>query len=706
MLFSRNSNQNSTLLGVTTAYLAHNWSVIPLTGKIAAISWKPFQENLPAQTDLQNWFADGQYTSIGIVTGRVSQLLVLDFDREGLAFAFAAAYQDLTETYWVRTKRGFHLYFTVPANVEPDLRTVRGVDVQWEGRYVVAAGSQVSDHVYTIVRDAEPKTLTQADLTRIADFLAEQVNTPIKPQKRLETAAESHSDDLSKHPTPQNLLMGMKTHLAHCALAQGRNDTLFKLACVARDHGCTQDQVSQALVETYAHLPTPIGHAHESPDKRRRQAQRTIASAFSRPPRPIRHREQPVGLSNQLREAMFSRKWTYLVRTLEGLRLKGIQPGDVISKAQAVEMLSGVVGRDSVHNALNTVLDDGTSVFERTQIPPGTPPKELANHLGQKTDIKCIVSTTKNPVLSAGLSRPTAYFAMPSNDELAAKFDVETSYLSDELTLDDLSTAKSTRQAYHSRFIRRRPGQYRLDFLGKRLGTTARTMQNYHEQIPAIQIEPMYSFTPVYWYNLDAIIPDEYPPGGVFLADETGKRYPALRPIARKLLAQGHKLTLRRREANYYWYLEDDGKPLFQQLAEHQPPPQRQYWPRTWETPAQSVDIAASTSPMQSPIPVSAPQQEGGNVHFEPNSPIGIENELSTEQAQLARRLFTQINQMGDDNPDHQLTLGSAQRIVTQYGVAAVKRALWIVQQRNNVRKPVGLLCTILRSEFKANNVS
>ena len=351
------------------------------------------------------------------------------------------------------------------------------------------------------------------------------------------------------------------------------------------------------------------------------------------------------------------------------------------------------------------MLEDGTFVFEQAQSPPDNPQQGLANHSGQQTaDTKCMVSIMKSSVLSAGLSRPTTYFTMPSNDELAAKFDVETSYLSDELTLDDLRTAKLTRQAYHRRFIRRRPGQYRLDFLGKRLGMTARTMQNYHEQIPAIQIESMYSFTPVYWYNLDALIPDESPPGGVFLADETGKHYPALRPIARKLLAQGHKITLRRREANYYWYLEDDGKPLFQQLAEHQPPPQRQYWPRTWETPAQSGDIAASTSPMRSPIPVSAPQQEGGNVHFEPNS--STENELSTAQAQLARRLFTQINQMSDDNPDHQLTQGSAQRIVGQYGIPAVKRALWIVQQRNNVRKPVGLLCTILRSEFKANNVS
>ena len=41
-----------------------------------------------------------------------------------------------------------------------------------------------------------------------------------------------------------------------------------------------------------------------------------------------------------------------------------------------------------------------------------------------------------------------------------------------------------------------------------------------------------------------------------FLEDASGKRYPALRPLAAKLLRQGKSIIYKRQDANYYWYGE------------------------------------------------------------------------------------------------------------------------------------------------------
>jgi hypothetical protein len=46
---------------------ARNLSVIPLLGKVA---WKKFQQALPSDNELRQWFDDGPYRNIGIVTGR------------------------------------------------------------------------------------------------------------------------------------------------------------------------------------------------------------------------------------------------------------------------------------------------------------------------------------------------------------------------------------------------------------------------------------------------------------------------------------------------------------------------------------------------------------------------------------------------------------------------------------------------------------
>src|SRR5690606_7488733 len=148
---------------------------------------------------------------------------------------------------------------------------------------------------------------------------------------------------------------------------------------------------------------------------------------------------------------------------------------------------------------------------------------------------------------------PARIFVMPDNHELCAKLGVKLTW-SDPLTEQDLTSAKQTRMAAHPELIKRRPGLYPRRWLARRLGVDAETLDTYNREIP-IHVRHCFSEKPITWHNLDDI-PLALEIAGAFLEDNTGKRYPAKREIAQKLLARRHTLTYKRQDVNFYWYGE------------------------------------------------------------------------------------------------------------------------------------------------------
>ena len=107
---------------------------------------------------------------------------------------------------------------------------------------------------------------------------------------------------------------------------------------------------------------------------------------------------------------------------------------------------------------------------------------------------------------------------MPSNSQLVYRLGIKFS-ASDPLQLDDLRSAKKTRQATHREFIRRRPGQYYRFWLSRRLGVSSRTIQRYDSELHT-HIQPMFHQQAITWDTLNAI-PDE-PVPSMFLMDDRG----------------------------------------------------------------------------------------------------------------------------------------------------------------------------------------
>lgn len=134
------------LLDAALDYQRRGWSVIPLRGKKPIIkSWREFQETAATPEEIRAWWAAHPDASVGIVTGSVSRLVVLDFDGPRAAQLLRTRV-DLPRTATVRTGRGFHVYYEHSGGEIGNAARIlaagdSAVDVRGEGGYVVAPPS-------------------------------------------------------------------------------------------------------------------------------------------------------------------------------------------------------------------------------------------------------------------------------------------------------------------------------------------------------------------------------------------------------------------------------------------------------------------------------------------------------------------------------------------------------------------------------------
>lgn len=120
-------------------YREKGWSIIPIKPREKSpllLSWAEFQERLPTEEEVVNWFAKWPNANIAIVTGKVSGLIVVDIDsQEG------EKYYGNIKTAISSTGKGRHLYFKHPGPEVEINRNFPGIDIQGERAYVLAPPS-------------------------------------------------------------------------------------------------------------------------------------------------------------------------------------------------------------------------------------------------------------------------------------------------------------------------------------------------------------------------------------------------------------------------------------------------------------------------------------------------------------------------------------------------------------------------------------
>jgi len=171
-------------------YRAKGWSVIPLRprDKRPLVPWEGFQKRIATEQEVRGWFAKEPQANLGIVTGSISGLFVLDLDdRHGgndsidklldgtrhlpdSPFAFTGGKSVVPSA---------HLYFKMegPTPTMPGL--LPGVDLKGEGGYVVAPPSIHPDGgVYEWVVSPREVELLPAPGWLVADLIKQRRSSP------------------------------------------------------------------------------------------------------------------------------------------------------------------------------------------------------------------------------------------------------------------------------------------------------------------------------------------------------------------------------------------------------------------------------------------------------------------------------------------------------------------------------------------------
>jgi len=530
-------------------YRNRGWSVIPLNGssvpdraKLPALAkWETFQKRLPTDSELDVWFNQQAHQGIGIICGKISALGVLDLDDPTAAADFAAQYPHLTKTLTICSgqRRLPHYYFHVPADLAAKTQRAAGAEFRYEGCYVVAAPTSDGTNHWQITQDLEPKVLTAEELQQIIQFLTTRTKKQATKPLARKIKTHAQTNDLLKRYQQQ--------------AAAGRNNALFYTSIYARNCGWSQQAVENLLAVPFIQTNQRINSSPETERQRQHEAQRTIASAFKRPPQNTAqqaNKPQQTGLPNNLREVMLQngKHTTAAARLLDALYSeKTISPQTTITKPQIIRIAhKHHIGHRSITNAIQALYNE-QRLFKTVTTSKDT----QTNHRTKK----CFFGNEPTRVKTSIGGRPPVYYLLPTPDELCKLFGVKAQY-SDPLNSGDFASPKAYRQALYREFVRRRPGQYGREWLANRLGVSAKTCRRYDRAL-GVTAQPMYCGWTVSWANVRFLADNpELVPAHAFLETADGKRYPAQRQIACKLLKARHKVVCKYRRPNFYFFAD------------------------------------------------------------------------------------------------------------------------------------------------------
>lgn len=121
-----------------------NRSIIPLLpdkrpDTALVPSWKKYQTEHATEEEITSWYKNSDERNIGIVTGKISNLTVIDIDTHLGQEHADKVLKEFPETWTVRTgSGGYHLYYYYDASINAKNDRERHIDVKNDGGYIVA----------------------------------------------------------------------------------------------------------------------------------------------------------------------------------------------------------------------------------------------------------------------------------------------------------------------------------------------------------------------------------------------------------------------------------------------------------------------------------------------------------------------------------------------------------------------------------------
>lgn len=112
-------------------------------GKVPLIRWEPYQTRLPAEGEVRSWWRKWTKANIGMATGALPGVVVLDADGADARKEALRRGLPLTPSLWTGKPGGAHFWFAHPGHpVRNFARKLPGIDFRGDGGYVLLPPSR------------------------------------------------------------------------------------------------------------------------------------------------------------------------------------------------------------------------------------------------------------------------------------------------------------------------------------------------------------------------------------------------------------------------------------------------------------------------------------------------------------------------------------------------------------------------------------
>ena len=199
-------------------YLDLGWSIIPVNiswseekqkfDKKPTVSWKEYQSRLPTEEELHTWFDEGKVNGIGLVTGKLSGIVVVDVEKDGL---------ELMQELHLDSSRvsktisgGKHPFFKHPGREIGNTVKIGGkeMDFRGDGGFVAIPPSSCEHDGKVYQYEWEKEGNDYPDLPNFIENGWQEVKEPVKLSELANKTEGSRNDSLyhaacsliSRHP--------------------------------------------------------------------------------------------------------------------------------------------------------------------------------------------------------------------------------------------------------------------------------------------------------------------------------------------------------------------------------------------------------------------------------------------------------------------------------------------------------------------------
>ena len=490
---------------------SQGYSVIPIGGdrsgqepKRPTVKWRAFQKRIAHGRELSRVF-DNRAGAIGVVCGRVSRLLVIDFDDHLRYQRFCRHLPQYEGTYSVKTRRGYHLYFRTEETVPT--HQFEGGDIKGERSYVVAPPSVIGGFEYKVIGQREVLGLEREDVSRILNYFHGQRSGRVMD--------EIDSEWLGS-------VVDVAALYRRLSVKIGRNNALYRAACTGWRNGMDRKEIKEKLLWLHVGAPAALGHKVERAEERYQEGKRTINSACSYGGR---FEGTGEGIPNSVRERLLQGQRSGVVaRFIDVLYVAGWTPESFFCLRDAIAVSKKYgLNRKSVFAALTSEL----CIYNGRHI--------VARRYVEYMDIGGLnVGRRGRPV--------QLVFQVPSVARLLSVLGVSLSP-SDPLSADDLGSSSAYRRALHREYVKRVAPEESMAALARRLGLSTRSLQRYNADL-GVQVAERVGRFRLTWETLKCLprrernVSRNQTPG-YWLALGESARFPAWRHIGAALLRRG-----------------------------------------------------------------------------------------------------------------------------------------------------------------------